>query len=104
MPHQDFPGVPVPRGGDTEGVGVGDRFAQQVDQRVVDARVLDASGSEKKPHGCSFARGVRVVFPSERLSRGAKLIVAARMNGVAANELTTRDEIGRVDSGAVRPR
>ena len=39
-------GVPVHRGGDAEGAGVGDRFAQQVDQRVVDARVLDASGSE----------------------------------------------------------
>src|SRR6266536_1651939 len=33
-----------------EGAGLGNRFAQQVDQRVVDARVADASGSEKKPH------------------------------------------------------
>ena len=40
-------GVPVPRGGNAEGVGLGNRFAQQVDQRVVDARVLDASGGER---------------------------------------------------------
>ncbi len=43
-------GVPVPRGGDAEGVGLGDRFAQEVDQRVVDARVLDAGGREQKLH------------------------------------------------------
>jgi hypothetical protein len=36
-----------------EGIGVGDRFAQQVDQRVVDARVLDAGGSEKKVQDAS---------------------------------------------------
>ena len=42
-------GVPVRRGGNAEGAGLGNRFAQQVDQRVVDARVLDASGREKKP-------------------------------------------------------
>ena len=50
MPHQDFPGVPVPRSRDTEGVAVGDRLAQQVDQRVLDAPVLDAGGSQKKLH------------------------------------------------------
>ena len=33
---------------DTEGAGLGDRLAQQVNERVVDARVLDASGSENK--------------------------------------------------------
>ena len=41
-------GVPVRRGGDAEGVGVGDRFTQEVDQRVVDTSVLDACGREKK--------------------------------------------------------
>ena len=49
-------GVPVPRSGDAEGVGLGDRFAQQVDQRVVDARVLDAGGREKKLHDASPIR------------------------------------------------
>jgi hypothetical protein len=43
-------GVPVPRSGDTEGVGVGDRFPEELDERVVDARVLDAGGGEKKFH------------------------------------------------------
>src|SRR3954468_19886135 len=42
------PGVPVHRGGDAEGAGLADRFAQHVDQRVADARVLDAGGREKK--------------------------------------------------------
>src|SRR6266496_5671638 len=53
----------VRRGGNADGVGLGNRFAQEVYQRVVDARVLDPSGREKKPHGCSFARGVGVVLP-----------------------------------------
>ena len=42
--------MPVQRGGDAEGVGVGDRFAQEFDQRVANARVLDACGCEKKLH------------------------------------------------------
>jgi hypothetical protein len=41
-------GVPVLRGGDTEGAGLGDRFAEELDQRVADARVLDACGREQK--------------------------------------------------------
>src|SRR6478735_5893696 len=45
--------VAVPRRGDTEGVGLGNRFAEEIDQRVVDGRVLDASGREKKPHAAS---------------------------------------------------
>ena len=40
----------VYRSGNEEGVGLGNRFSQQVDQRVVDARVADTSGSEKKSH------------------------------------------------------
>src|SRR5215216_4604358 len=71
----------VRRGRNAEGVGLGNRFAQKVDQRVVDARVLDASGREKKPHGCSFARGVGVVLPSGRLSRGATIIVRRSRRG-----------------------
>ena len=54
------PGVPVHRGRNAEGAGLADRFAQQVDQRVADARVLDARGSEKKPQDASsvdFSRG-----------------------------------------------
>jgi hypothetical protein len=45
--------VPVGRGGDAQGAGFGNGLAQEVDQRVLDARVLDAGGSEKKPHGPS---------------------------------------------------
>jgi hypothetical protein len=40
-------GVPVPRRGDTEGVGLGNRFAQEVDERVVDTGVFDTSRGEK---------------------------------------------------------
>ena len=57
-PAGTAPGVPVPRGRDAEGAGLGDRLAQQVDQRVVDARVLDAGGSEKKFHAAPFGRPV----------------------------------------------
>jgi hypothetical protein len=46
-------GYGVHRGGNAEGAGLGNRFVQQVDQRVVDARVLDASGREKKLHAAS---------------------------------------------------
>ena len=49
-------GVAVHRGGDAEGAGLGDRLAQQVDQRVADARVLDASGSEKQLQDASQGR------------------------------------------------
>src|SRR5712691_3824667 len=37
-------------GGNAKGARLGNRFAQQVGQRVVDARVADASRSEKKLH------------------------------------------------------
>ena len=40
-------GMPVPRSGDAQGVGVGNGFAQQIHQSVVDARVFDARGGEK---------------------------------------------------------
>ena len=58
-------GVPVPRGGDAEGVGLGNRFAQQVDQRVVDTGVFDASGSEQKFHDsspCRFHMSCKATF------------------------------------------
>ena len=45
-------GVPVHRGGDAEGAGVGDRLAQELDQRVPDARFLTPAGGEKKLHDC----------------------------------------------------
>jgi hypothetical protein len=38
------------RGGNEERIGLGDRLAQQIDQRVVDACVADTSRSEKKLH------------------------------------------------------
>jgi hypothetical protein len=46
-------GVGVPRGGNAEGAGLGNRFAQEVDQGVVDAGVFDASRSEQKFHHSS---------------------------------------------------
>src|SRR5207249_4263954 len=46
-------GVPVRSGRDAEGAGLGNRLAEQVDERVMDARVGDASGSEKKFHAAS---------------------------------------------------
>ena len=48
--------MPVPRSGDTEGVGIGNRFTQEVDQRVMDARVLDARRGEKILHDAAPCR------------------------------------------------
>jgi hypothetical protein len=48
--HRTSHGVTVRRSGDAESIGFGDRFSEQVDQRVVDARIFDASGGEKKFH------------------------------------------------------
>ncbi|NJM27703.1 MAG: hypothetical protein HC856_04715 [Pseudanabaena sp. RU_4_16] len=69
-------GMPVQRGGDAEGVGVGDRFAQEIDQRVANARVLDTCGCEKKLHddwclhGCvSEAEQALIAWPNYVLPR-----------------------------------
>ena len=40
-------GYGVYRGGNAEGVGLGNRFAQEVDERVVDTGVFDAGGREQ---------------------------------------------------------
>ncbi len=45
-------GVPVHGRGNAEGIALGNRLAQQVDQRVVDTRVLDARRSEKITSSC----------------------------------------------------
>lgn len=60
--------MPVSRSGDTESAGVGNRFAYKLDQRVVDARVLDARGSEKK-----FHHAFRNVIGQEYLQIGTPL-------------------------------
>ena len=57
-------GVPVRRRGDAEGVALGDRLAEQLDQRVVDARVLDAGRGEEKLHvATSPSRGKQPPVP-----------------------------------------
>src|SRR4029079_17908548 len=43
-------GHAVGRGGDAEGAGLGDRLAEEVNQSIADARVLDAGGREKQLH------------------------------------------------------
>jgi hypothetical protein len=35
-------GMPISRRGNAQGAGVGDRFAREIDQRLLDARILDA--------------------------------------------------------------
>lgn len=47
----------VESGGDAQGAGVGDGFAQQIEQRCVDTRVLDAGGSEEQFHDGSPKAG-----------------------------------------------
>src|SRR6476646_6604896 len=52
------PGMPVQRRGNAEGIGFGDRLAQQLDQSVLDACVLDAGGRKKKSQ-CSLQVAVQ---------------------------------------------
>src|SRR5207248_1676378 len=54
--------VRVRRGGDAEGVGLGNRLPQEADECVVDAGVLDAGGREKKLHAASWSRYCRRVL------------------------------------------
>ena len=49
--------MPVHRGGNAERAGLGNRFAQEVNQRVVDTPVFDASGREQKFHYSSLYEG-----------------------------------------------
>jgi len=50
--------MPVQGRGNAEGVALGNRLAKQFDQCVVDARVLDAGGRQKKLQVASRIRGV----------------------------------------------
>jgi hypothetical protein len=54
-PHLIKGSVTVVRGRDAESIRFSDRFAEEFDQRTVDARVLDASGREKKFHDASLS-------------------------------------------------
>src|SRR5262249_51129453 len=49
--------VNVPRNKNAEGAGLGDRFAQQINQGVTNAGVADASRGEQKPHAASPSHG-----------------------------------------------
>ena len=42
--------MPVAGGGDAQRMAFGDRLAEQLEQRAVNARVLDAGGREKEFH------------------------------------------------------
>jgi hypothetical protein len=81
--------MPILRGRDAEGAGVRDRLAQQVDEGVLDARVLDAGGSEKKPHASSFVRGAWVSFPGRTPRR--REIIGRSDSGRCCNLVVTPD-------------
>jgi len=54
----------VARSGDAEGIGLDNRLVEQVVQRLMDTRVLNARGSEKKSHNAPIGilpRGMFVV-------------------------------------------
>jgi hypothetical protein len=55
--------MPVQRRRNAEGIGLGDRLAEEVDQRVVDGGVLDAGGGEKKLQGVLLRSRVGMVRP-----------------------------------------
>jgi hypothetical protein len=45
--------MPVQPSGDAEGIGFGDRLVEEIDKRVLDARVLDAGRRKQKSHAAS---------------------------------------------------
>src|ERR1051326_3907514 len=49
-------GEGIDRGRDDEGARLGGWFSQQADERVVDAWITDARGSEKELHAASWSR------------------------------------------------
>jgi hypothetical protein len=58
--------VPIQSGRNTEGVALGNRFAQQVDERRMDARVLDAGGGKKVFQAVLLSSRVGALFSVRR--------------------------------------
>src|SRR5947209_590899 len=59
-------GVPIQSGRNAEGVALANRLAQQVDERHMDARVLDAGGGEKVFQGVLLSSRVGALFSVRR--------------------------------------
>jgi len=60
--------VPVRRGGNAQGAALSNRFAQQIDQGVVNAGVRDASRGEKQVHAGVLSPPVRSTAPTAMAS------------------------------------
>src|SRR5262249_35778031 len=72
-------------GRDTERGGFGDRFPEQIDQRILDALVLDTGGRQQELHrflsrgrrprtyirGGGASPGCCIIFPRSRVPHGA---------------------------------
>ena len=86
--------MPVSRGRNAEAAGLGNRFTQEVEQRLADARVLDAGGSEKKPHAASQSGYRRPDLPSAyRSVRGRDSQTIENSSAPAASSLTSSGDI-----------
>src|ERR1035438_5765533 len=99
--HVSSPALGVHRGGNAQGVGLGNRFTQEVDQCVVDARVLDASGSEKKPHDAppsrdSEPRQNASARSHRNLAQPVAIVAIAHDKSLTSKQPTT-DSLGGVD-------
>lgn len=56
--------MPVRRGGNTEGAAPGNRFAQQIEECILDTRIFDARRSEQKFYDDSpYRRIFSIVLP-----------------------------------------
>ncbi len=75
--------MPIQPCRDAQSVGLGDRLAQQFDERRMDARVPDAGGREKKFHGAPSV-AVKAWFLSDRLRRRDN-IIGARSIAITSN-------------------
>jgi hypothetical protein len=77
-------GVPVQRRGDAECVALADRLGKQLDQCVLDARVLDASGGEEKFQGAPSVKLWVWWIRPERL-RTSDEIIGATSSAITSN-------------------
>src|SRR6185437_217654 len=73
--------MPVQPRGDAEGVGLGDRLAQQLEQRVFDARVLDARGGEEELHAAAPSKNCQC--PSDTMSTAPPTTLMAVWSSIA---------------------
>src|SRR5690606_27963922 len=92
-------GKGVDRGGDAEGAGLGNGFAQQVEQRVVDAGILDTGGSEQQFHESNPCRCKR----TGQLTSGGSVRSSAMATSPCGLQMMTCSRPARISPPSSQP-